>query len=491
VGRRLVGTALVPTLLLILGVLTGPAPSQAATGNAPRLVAVRVQGNRLVDGAGAPLTLRGVDRSGMQYACVQGFGTGDGPMTQASVDAMTSWAVTAVRVPLNEDCWLGINGADPAYSGEVYRRAVAQYVSYLHRDGMVAVLDLHWNAPGAQLSTGQQPMADADHAPAFWSSVAEAFVADPGVVFDLFNEPHDITWSCWRDGCSTPGYTTAGMQALVDAVRATGARQPVMLGALGYAGAVGGPQQYGSDPTQGWLAWRPSDPAGQIAMSWHVYNFSGCATTACWDSQIAPVAALVPVVIGELGETDCGIDFATRLLDWADAHAISTLAWAWNQSSNACGDAGPSAITDYSGTPTTYGTAVRNHFLRNTSTVPPSTTPSSVTVDPTADAGVGVPAVVLRATVVPPTAGGSVAFTDGTTPIADCQARLVASGRATCVTTFTGAGPHSVAVAYSGDSDHTASSGNALVVVLAHPTLAQVVIGYLVLLAHLLHLFDL
>jgi hypothetical protein len=40
------------------------------------------------------------------------------------------------------------------------------------------------SAPGAKLATGQQPMADPDHAPDFWSSVARTFKDDPAVVFD-------------------------------------------------------------------------------------------------------------------------------------------------------------------------------------------------------------------------------------------------------------------------------------------------------------------
>ena len=79
-------------------------------------------------------------------------------------------------------------------------------------------------------------MADADHAPAFWSSVARAFVADPAVIFDLYNEPNSISWPCWLHGCVLPeGWRTAGMQTLVDAVRSTGAEQPIIAANPPYA----------------------------------------------------------------------------------------------------------------------------------------------------------------------------------------------------------------------------------------------------------------
>ena len=56
--------------------------------------------------------------------------------------------------------------------------------------GMVAMLDLHWNAPGGQQSNAQQAMPDLDHAPAFWTSVANTFKGNGSVILDLYNEPH-------------------------------------------------------------------------------------------------------------------------------------------------------------------------------------------------------------------------------------------------------------------------------------------------------------
>src|SRR2546422_3166294 len=51
--------------------------------------------------------LRGVNRSGTEYACAQGWGMFDGPSDSASVQAIASWKANVVRVPLNETCWLG------------------------------------------------------------------------------------------------------------------------------------------------------------------------------------------------------------------------------------------------------------------------------------------------------------------------------------------------------------------------------------------------
>jgi hypothetical protein len=262
---------------------------------------------------------------------------------------MVAWNVNVVRIPLNEDCWLDINGVMSDYAGDNYKNAIVGMVNMLHSHGLGVILDLHWNAAGTQSASGQQNMADVDHAPAFWTDVATTFLGDPEVMFDLYNEPHDISWDCWKSGCNSPGFQTAGMQDLVDAVRKTGATQPLLLGGLGWAG----------DPSQ-WLANAPTDPLSSLVVSVHNYNFGGCKDATCWDSTIAPAAAMVPIITGELGENDCQGSYVDSYMAWADAKGIGYLGWTWNAWD--CGT-GPALITDYSGAPTGFGMAIRDHFL--------------------------------------------------------------------------------------------------------------------------------
>ncbi len=58
--------------------ITAGAASSAA---GPRLSGLRVTGNELVDGSNNVVHLRGVNRSGTEYACVQGWGIFDGLST--------------------------------------------------------------------------------------------------------------------------------------------------------------------------------------------------------------------------------------------------------------------------------------------------------------------------------------------------------------------------------------------------------------------------
>src|SRR6476646_10864431 len=102
---------------------------------ARRPLVVHVDGNHLVNRNGAVVELAGLNRSGSEYACAQGWGIFDGPVDDTSIAAMTTWRPQIVRVPLNEDCWLGINGVDPQYGGAAYREAVAGFVARLERHG--------------------------------------------------------------------------------------------------------------------------------------------------------------------------------------------------------------------------------------------------------------------------------------------------------------------------------------------------------------------
>jgi hypothetical protein len=297
------------------------------------------------------VVLHGVDRSGAEYACIEGWGIFDGPSDLASVQAIASWHTNAVRVPLNEDCWLNINGVNSAYAGSNYQNAIVKYVNLLNSQGLYAILDLHWSAPGTTPATGQAIMPDADHSLTFWQQVATTFKDDPAALFDVFNEPHPADWSCWKNGgtCSGISYQTAGSQQLVDAVRSTGAKNVILVAGIGWAG----------DMTQ-WLAYEPGDPAGQLTASFHVYNFGGCSDTSCWNSVIAPIASHAPIITGELGETDSSGLFITLYMDWADTQGISYLAWTWD--TWGCGT-GNVVIAAYGGTACApFGTAYQSHL---------------------------------------------------------------------------------------------------------------------------------
>jgi hypothetical protein len=334
-------------------------------------LAVRVSGNHLVDASNATLVLRGADVSGTEFACAQNNGDdpyGGAPLGTASTfEAMRAWNINVIRLPLNEDCWLDINGVE--VGGAAYRSAIETEVSAAHAAGLFVIVDLHWTAPGSHRALAQNPAPDADHSPAFWTSVAATFASDPGLIFDLFNEPYDYwgtdtdPWNGWLNGdvqtqyvtggspyAVTENWQTAGMQQLVSAVRATGAAQPILINGL----------DWGNDDS-GWLTHAPSDPLGQIIVGAHIYPGESCDTAACWAGVFPAISAKYPVLIGETGDSSPGpVTFLPAFLGYADAQAWSYLAWTWNPWQ----DPSYVLVADWTGTPTAgEGATWKSHFL--------------------------------------------------------------------------------------------------------------------------------
>ncbi len=310
--------------------------------------AVSVSGNRLVDGAGHTLVLRGVTRQDSEIGCPRGNVFTD-PTGASSLQVLRGWHVNTVRLLLNEDCWLGINGVPAAAAGAAYRSAVVGYVNRLNAAGLIAIVSLGWTAPGSELSDNAraQFMADTSHAAEVWKSVAATFADHPSVLFDLFSEPYDVSWNCWRDGCTTAaGWQATGMQQLLDAVRAAGAHQPVLLSGL----------DEGND-LSGWLTHLPRDPDHRLVAAFHLFDVYPCVTTSCWDSQVAQVAAKVPLVATEVGSYLCDPSIPKAFYSWAARHGVSFLGAFWDVGS--CGQGSSLLETSPSGTPSPLGAALK------------------------------------------------------------------------------------------------------------------------------------
>ena len=255
--------------------------------------ALHVSGSQLLNSGGQSVFLHGVNRAGTEYSCIQDSGFFDGSGTSysqedAQVAAMASWGINAEMITLNEDCWLGINGAPSAYSSSSsspptpgcsasqcpYANAIENIVQTDEADHIYPVISLFAMAPGSNQSTTHIPLADNDHAPLFWEEVADFFKNDPYVIFRLEQEPtmyygSEAAWECWSQGdvsystssdntpptaptstgtpdkCNTlsggglkydgTGYNAVGMQSLVNIVRGTGSTNIIMLPGLQYA----------------------------------------------------------------------------------------------------------------------------------------------------------------------------------------------------------------------------------------------------------------
>jgi hypothetical protein len=238
----------------------------------------------------------------------------------------------------------------PAERCPGYISTVRSVVASAEASGLVVILDLHWSDEGNPLSTvvGQKCMSDQGSL-TFWASVATTFGADPRVMFELYNEPHDVPWSVWRDGgvfTCTDGVTfrAAGMQQMVDAVRGTGAQNVTIAGGNGWAYDLSGVARVGALT------------GGNVAYATHPYEGSAGDSVVAWDAAFGTVAAHAPVIATEFGTTACGVDaYDTDILTYFRAHGIAYTMWAWFVG----GCAFPSVISDPAGTCAVGGCTTR------------------------------------------------------------------------------------------------------------------------------------
>jgi hypothetical protein len=324
--------------------------SPPAAGAPPEL---RVQGNRLVTvKGGQEVWLQGVNIPSLEWSVkgeriLKGIGI-----------AVDDWKANVIRLPVKGDHWFGRGTKHNTQTdgGAAYRALIDQAVALASSKGAYLILDLHhYRAP--------RP-GDLE----FWKDAATRYKNNPAVLFDLLNEPHGTTWEIWRDGGfleekkkpgdedtflteveklhNKRGYESPGMQKMLDTVRATGARNIVVIGGLDYAydlsGIVNG------------FALKDSSGNG-IMYSSHVYPWK-----KSWQKKFLDAAAKHPILLGEVGGDAKKMTFipanhqenvetwVPAMLGLIQKHRLNWTGWCFHPS------ASPRMLADLNYTPTSF-----------------------------------------------------------------------------------------------------------------------------------------
>jgi endoglucanase len=317
-----------------------------------------VNGNTICTGDGRPHLLHGVDRPSLEWSS-----TGQN-LSAADFQMMGSWNANVVRIALNQDFWI----AESPQFDSFYAATVDTAVTWAEQAGMDVILDLHWSDRGVLGScvstptvTCQQLMPDTNSL-TFWSQVAARYKNDGRVMFELYNEPHDVSADVWKSGGDTgAGWSAVGMQQLYDAVRATGAENLVLIGGLNWA------YDLSMVPTERIAGYN-------IAYATHPYtDTSGLIRPPSdWGRAFGFLSATDPVVVTEFGvlnDTACTTDYDAEVIQYADAHFIGWTSWAWYPG----GCLFPALIDDWSGTPSPIGSIVKTALLGYSD--PPASSP--------------------------------------------------------------------------------------------------------------------
>ena len=291
-----------------------------------------VEGGGIFTAAGAVHRFHGLNRPSLEWNAA-----GEN-LSQSDFALIQGWRANVVRLPLNQDFWL----VGPHHAAG-YEHVVQVAIGWAEGLGMDVILDLHWSDRGdVNNQPAQQRMADPNSI-AFWKAVADQYKGDGRVIFELYNEPHDVSWDVWRSGGpSGDGFTAVGMQQLYDAVRSTGADNLVIVGGLRFAFDL---STIGQAPIAGY----------NIAYATHPYDQTD-KQLAAWNDAWGYLTARAPVIVTEFGSLKtCSGQYNSDLIAYADAHGASWVGWAWYPRDCTF----PSLIADWQGTPTTAGAPVK------------------------------------------------------------------------------------------------------------------------------------
>lgn len=305
---------------------------------------LHVDGNQIISEHGERVWLQGVAIPSMEWSA------GGENILKSVEQALNNWNAHVIRLSVREHFWAG-TGPWQNDGGAFYRQLVDDVVNLAAGRGAYIVIDLHcFRAPREVHAT-------------FWHAVAEKYKNHPAVLFELFNEPHDISWHVWKNGgfVSTEpkqtdaltenndklaGFDSIGMQALVDEVRDTGAKNIVIVGGLDWAYDLSGILNgYALD-----------DRGGHgIVYSTHVYPWK-----SDWRGKFMEAAEKYPIFIGECGAPEERLDFipperhedpstwVPDFLGLVQEHQYHWTAWSFHPK------AAPVLLQDWSYEPTRY-----------------------------------------------------------------------------------------------------------------------------------------
>lgn len=229
---------------------------------------LQIKGNQILDPQGVPVLLQGLM-----------------PPDPARLDARGKFkrefyvgiresGANVIRIAVHPDRWL----QDEDYLW----RHIDPIVGWAGQMGMVAIIDWHYIG---NIETGAgAEMPDIEANPAeltldFWNQMAAYFRTAPHVIFEIWNEP--------AGGISAGTWQSYAAQ-IVGAIRAQGAKQPVIVGGI----------DYGRD-----LSWVLDNPIPDENVIYTAHIYPGHSRQG-WDLWFGKVSEKYPVLVTEWGFMD-------------------------------------------------------------------------------------------------------------------------------------------------------------------------------------------
>jgi hypothetical protein len=341
-------TSVLAALCCVVGALCAVTGTGTAIADTPALGAITVAGPHLLKD-GAPWIPRGVQIVGLVAPDDFLFGKyipARGHYSASELALAKADGADLIRFQVSQFA------LDPlgTYYSPMYLHEVIGAVRSARALGLSVIISVQ-----AELPTGvgdRCPLPDGQ-TDRVWQEFAPLFAGDPGVMFELYNEPginpSTAAWQTWLDGgpvVEPDGIAclAVGVQQLIDDIRSAGAGNVIIVPGLAFETTLAGLPPP-TDPAN------PSNP--QLAYGVHYPQPSGGIPV--WDLTFGRFAARAPVIVTEWDENSTTACFPNApnqtalLLDYLAVKQIGVVGFAF--------DLPGTIVSDYSTyAPTSYAT---------------------------------------------------------------------------------------------------------------------------------------
>lgn len=297
--KKIIGMVLAAAIsasIIVMPTIADAKIKTAATEVVPS--ELHVEGRYIYNAEGEKVRLTGANIPDLQWAT-----GGDNDLNRRIGVLCDQWNANCVRLCVHSKFWFG---EEWYQSGSYvdYRKVVDNVIKQINSRGKYVILNLH------------EFYAITEKQKDFWNDAAEVYANNPGVIFGLLNEPHDINWDMWRNG----GYLETsdaygkhtqrvyGHQEILDMIRKKGAKNIVIAGGLDWAYYFDGLCDGYNGMEHGY---KLEDPTGNgVIYDTHIYPMKPEYNPV--EKAVECLADEAPILVGEYGH------WGERLFDWYD-----------------------------------------------------------------------------------------------------------------------------------------------------------------------------
>ncbi len=259
---------------------------------------LHVEGRYIYNAEGEKVRLAGANIPDLQWAT-----GGDNDLMKRVGILCDDWNANCVRLCVHSKFWFG----QEWYQGKSYvdyRKMVDNIIKQINSRGKYVILNLH------------EFYAITEQQKAFWDDAAEIYCNNPGVIFGLLNEPHDIDWNMWRNGgyletSDAYGKKTQrvyGHQEILNMIRYKGAKNIVIAGGLDWSYYFDGLCDGYNGLEHGY---KLEDKTGNgVIYDTHIYPMKPEYNPV--EKAVECLVNEAPILVGEYGH------WGERLFDWYD-----------------------------------------------------------------------------------------------------------------------------------------------------------------------------